>query len=96
MRYQIHNWWDTTHPEKTQRLTEKRSNQILHQRRRSVYGSIDNKYAAIEFHQALADAGYDVKLIVVESASHKALTTYSEALKLTIQQVMEMAHSSSP
>ncbi len=52
--------------------------------------------ASIEFHQALADAGYDVELIVVEGASHSALPSqYSDAFALTVQQVMELARSSS-
>ena len=52
---------------------------------------------SIEFHQALADAGYDVELIVVEGAVHSALTTSSsEAFALTVQQVMELADRSSP
>lgn len=51
---------------------------------------------SIEFHQALADAGYDVELIVVEGAHHGALASvYSDAFALTVQQVMELARSSS-
>ncbi|NIN65728.1 MAG: carboxylesterase family protein [Anaerolineae bacterium] len=51
---------------------------------------------SVEFHQALADAGYDVELIVVEGASHIALTkSDSDAFALTVQQVMELARRSS-
>jgi len=51
---------------------------------------------SIEFHQALADAGYDVELIVVEGAHHTDLTsTYSDAFALMVQQVIELARSSS-
>ena len=51
---------------------------------------------SIEFHQALADAGYDVELIGVEGAHHTDLTSlYSDAFALTVQQVMELARSSS-
>ena len=52
---------------------------------------------SIEFHQALADAGYDVELIVVEGAAHTALLSRSsDAFALVVQQVMELARSSSP
>ena len=52
---------------------------------------------SIEFHQALADAGYDVELIVVDGADHTDLTSsYSDAFALAVQQVMELARSSSP
>jgi acetyl esterase/lipase len=51
---------------------------------------------SIGLHQALTDAGYDVELIVVEGAYHKALTRpTSDAFALTVQQVMELARSSS-
>lgn len=51
---------------------------------------------SIAMHQALADAGYDVELIVVEGASHTALTNrYTDAFALTVQQVMELARNSS-
>jgi acetyl esterase/lipase len=41
---------------------------------------------SIEFHQALADAGYDVELILVEGAVHNALgTSYSDAFAVTVQ-----------
>jgi len=53
--------------------------------------------ASMEFHQALADAGYDVELIVVEGAAHTALLSRSsDAFALVVQQVMELARSSSP
>jgi len=51
---------------------------------------------SIDFHQALADAGYDAELIVLEGASHIDLTkSDSEAFGLMVQQVMELASSSS-
>lgn len=51
---------------------------------------------SIESHQALADAGYDVELIVVEGDSHTALTSpNSGVFALTVEQVMELARSSS-
>jgi pimeloyl-ACP methyl ester carboxylesterase len=51
---------------------------------------------SIEFHQALADAGYDVELIVVEGAGHNTLLSqYSDAFTLVVEQVMEVARSSS-
>jgi acetyl esterase/lipase len=51
---------------------------------------------SVELHQALADAGYDGELIVVDLASHGALTSpHSKAFTLTVQQVMELARASS-
>ena len=51
---------------------------------------------SVEFHQTLADAGYHVELIVVEGAHHTDLTSlYSDDFALTVQQVMELARSSS-
>lgn len=53
---------------------------------------------SVEFHQALADAGYDVELFVVEGASHTTLThkwLHPDAFALTVQQVMELARDSS-
>jgi acetyl esterase/lipase len=51
---------------------------------------------SIELHQVLADAGYDVDLIVVEHAPHSALTLpHSKAFALTVEQVMELARTSS-
>jgi len=51
---------------------------------------------SMEFHQALADARYDVELIVVEGAAHTALLSqYSDAFTLVVEQVMEVARSSS-
>ncbi len=50
-----------------------------------------------EFHQALADAGYDVELTIVENASHIDLTVPdTRGFTLTVQQVMELARGSSP
>lgn len=47
-----------------------------------------------EFYQALADAGYDVELIIVEGAIHTDLSnTYSEVFALTLPLVFELAHS---
>jgi len=54
--------------------------------------------ASIEFHQALADAGYDVELILVDGASHATLSSkylHPDAFALTVEQVMELARSSS-
>ncbi len=52
---------------------------------------------SIEFHRALADAGYDVELAVVENASHPDLQIdRSHVFPLVVQQVMELARSSSP
>ena len=52
---------------------------------------------SMEFHQALVDAGYDIELIVVEGAHHTALLSRSsDAFALVVQQVMELARSSSP
>jgi hypothetical protein len=52
---------------------------------------------SIEFHQALADAGYDVELTIVEGATHIDLTTPdTRGLRLTVQQAMELARGSSP
>ena len=53
---------------------------------------------SIDFHQALADAGYDVEFTILEGASHSALTSKylnPDAFELTVQQVMELARSSS-
>lgn len=56
--------------------------------------------ASIEFHQALADAGYDVTLTVLEGASHTALLDFtysggerrfSEAFQTVVQQSLEVA-----
>jgi acetyl esterase/lipase len=49
-----------------------------------------------EFHQALADAGYDVELIVVEGATHGDLISDSDVIELTVEEVMELAVGSSP
>jgi acetyl esterase/lipase len=47
---------------------------------------------SMEFHQALAEADYDVELIVLEGANHD----YGpDAIAVTVEQVMELAHSSS-
>jgi acetyl esterase/lipase len=54
--------------------------------------------ASIEFHQALADAGYDAELIIVEGASHDTLSNKflnPDGFALTVQQVMELARGSS-
>jgi hypothetical protein len=54
--------------------------------------------ASIEYHQALVDAGYDADLILVEGASHETLSNKNlnpDAFALTIQQVKELARSSS-
>jgi acetyl esterase/lipase len=46
---------------------------------------------AMEFHQALAEAEYDVQLIVLEGATHR----YGpDAIAVTVEQVMELARSS--
>jgi acetyl esterase/lipase len=51
---------------------------------------------SIEFYQALADAGYDVELFLVEGSSHLALGfPSSDAFELTVQQVMKVARNSS-
>ncbi len=44
-----------------------------------------------EFHQALAEAGYDVELTYVDGASHGALQPGTEAFEVTVQQVMATA-----
>jgi acetyl esterase/lipase len=48
-----------------------------------------------EFHQALAEAEYDVELIVVQRGTHDDITSDSDVIALTVEQVMELAHSSS-
>lgn len=70
---------------------------------RLIHGDDNDRYwsdvppeRSIEFHQALADAGYDVELFIVEGDPHQALTdSYYEAFALTVQQAMELAQSSS-
>ncbi len=70
---------------------------------RLVYGNdVDTSWwdlapqVSIDFHQALADAGYDVELVVVEGADHTDLTTStSDALAVLVEQVMEVARSAS-
>jgi acetyl esterase/lipase len=62
----------------------------------TVYDTLPQ--VSIEFRQALADAGYDVELIVVEGASHETLHNKylnPDGFALTVQQVMELARSSS-
>ncbi len=49
-----------------------------------------------DYYQALVDAGYDVELTVMEGRSHTALTrSTSAAFALIVEQVMEVAGSSS-
>jgi acetyl esterase/lipase len=48
-----------------------------------------------EFHQALAEAEYDVELIVVQRGTHDDITSDSDVIALTVEQVMELARSSS-
>jgi len=53
---------------------------------------------AMEFHQALVEAGYDVELIFVEGASHTDLTNQShssDAFAITVELVMELARAPS-
>jgi acetyl esterase/lipase len=53
--------------------------------------------ASIDFHQALADAGYDVTLTIVDLAAHTDLGySGSEAFQIAIQQTLEVAHGPSP
>ena len=47
--------------------------------------------ASREFHQALADAGYDVELTLIEGATHVDLRPGTEAFEVTIEQVLETA-----
>ena len=53
---------------------------------------------SIEFHQTLVDAGYDVELIVLDGASHTALTgayLFPDAFAMMVQQVMEATRNPS-
>jgi acetyl esterase/lipase len=53
--------------------------------------------ASIDFHQALADAGYDVTLTIVEFTGHTALGwDGSEVFQIAIQQTLEVAHNPPP
>lgn len=47
---------------------------------------------AVGFHQALAEAGYDVELTVVEGAPHQP---YADAIAVVVEQLMELARSAS-
>ncbi len=70
-----------------------------------VHGDDEDAYwydvpleASIEFHEALADAGYDVELVVLEGASHTALISnylFPDAFALMVQQVMESTRHAS-
>lgn len=48
--------------------------------------------ASREFHQALADAGYDVELTLLKGASHVDLHPGTDAFEVTVQQVLETVH----
>ena len=49
---------------------------------------------SIEFHEALADAGYDAEVSVIEGSPHTGLTaTHYDAFKVTVEQVIEVARS---
>ena len=51
---------------------------------------------SIELYKELAESGYEVELIFVDGASHIDLTNFiSDAFTLMVQQVMELARSSS-
>jgi dienelactone hydrolase len=70
---------------------------------RLVHGDFEDTFAdmpveiSMEFHQALEDAGYDTDVIVVEGASHwDANLKGTDAYAVTVQLVMELAHSSTP
>jgi acetyl esterase/lipase len=68
---------------------------------RLVYGNdVDTSWwdiapqVSMDFHQVLADAGYDVELVVVEGSDHTDLTSSSsDALAVMVEQVMEVAGS---
>jgi hypothetical protein len=68
---------------------------------RLVYGNdVDTAWwdiapqVSMDFHQVLADAGYDVELVVVEGADHTDLTTSSsDALAVMVEQVIKVAGS---
>lgn len=50
------------------------------------------RIVAVEFHQALADAGYDVELTMLDGELHLALTALgTEAFSVAVQQTMEVA-----
>jgi acetyl esterase/lipase len=50
------------------------------------------RIVSVEFHQALADAGYDVELTLVDERLHLALTARgTEAFAIAVQQAMEVA-----
>jgi acetyl esterase/lipase len=47
---------------------------------------------SVQFHQVLADAGYDVELVTLDDASHfDLLDATLEAFEVTVQQVLEVA-----
>jgi acetyl esterase/lipase len=48
-----------------------------------------------EFHQALAEAKYDVELTVVQRGTHDDIISDPAVIALTVEQVMELARSSS-
>jgi acetyl esterase/lipase len=48
-----------------------------------------------EFHKALAEAEYDVELIVVQRGTHDDITSDSDVIAFTVEQVMELARGSS-
>ncbi len=51
--------------------------------------------ASMEFHQALAEAGYDAELIVLEGATHAGPMSHPDVIAVTVEQVMELARGSS-